>query len=306
MTNQSLVSNISVHERTPASLVLLTYNQASRIGEAVNGALTQNYSPLEIILSDDCSTDSTYELMQSIADSYRGPHRIILNRNTNNLGVPAHLNKAVGLSRGEVIITAAGDDISLPERANRSVGVLNDNPSWHSAVSFVLACSENETTPIRFYPSSRRLSPIEVCLRWNDPSLGAAACYRRAVFDSYPPLPTHLMSEDGLLKLRAMMLGGHGVIPEILVRYSTTTSSFAKSARFGSENMRVLMQFKQDIQQDLKSRTLTRMVCNVILDAQLRSLANEKAHFLDMACMRAARRISEMIDRLKRSRMRRD
>ncbi|MEO5658257.1 MAG: glycosyltransferase, partial [Polaromonas sp.] len=49
--------------KTPlVTFVLFAYNQKKFIAEAVNGALSQTYSPLQIILSDDASTDGTYEV----------------------------------------------------------------------------------------------------------------------------------------------------------------------------------------------------------------------------------------------------
>ena len=48
------------------SFLLLTYNQENYIQDAINGALAQTYSPLEIIISDDCSTDGTYKKIEEI------------------------------------------------------------------------------------------------------------------------------------------------------------------------------------------------------------------------------------------------
>ncbi|HUF60663.1 MAG TPA: glycosyltransferase, partial [Verrucomicrobiales bacterium] len=54
-------------ERPLVSFLLLAYNQEQYIHEAVEGAFSQTYSPLEIILSDDCSTDRTFEIMREMA-----------------------------------------------------------------------------------------------------------------------------------------------------------------------------------------------------------------------------------------------
>ena len=110
------------HHQSPSlvTFALLAYNQERYIGEAVQGAFSQTYCPLEIILSDDCSSDRTFEIMAKMAEAYDGPHKIILNRNEKNLGIGGHVNRIVELSSGELIVTAAGDDISLPERVNKT------------------------------------------------------------------------------------------------------------------------------------------------------------------------------------------
>ena len=109
------------NEKTLISFILLAYKQENYIEDAVKGALSQTYSPLEIILSDDNSPDNTYNVMKRIVDEYDGPHRIILNRNPENLGLVQHYNRVVfELSHGDLLVIAAGDDISRPDRALRS------------------------------------------------------------------------------------------------------------------------------------------------------------------------------------------
>src|SRR5574344_1400791 len=99
------------------SFCLFAYNQEKYISKAVHAALAQTYSPLEVVLSDDHSPDGTFEIMRRIAAEYRGPHRIILNRNERNLGLVAHINRVVAqCASGELLVLAAGDDWSKPER----------------------------------------------------------------------------------------------------------------------------------------------------------------------------------------------
>ena len=59
--------------------------------------------------------------MQEMAAAYRGPHRIILNRNPTNLGHARHVERIMEISSGAFIVESAGDDISLPERTERLV-----------------------------------------------------------------------------------------------------------------------------------------------------------------------------------------
>ncbi len=98
------------------SFLVATYNQENYIAEAVKGAFAQTYSPLEIIVSDDNSRDRTFEIVQEMAAGYRGPHKIILNKNATNLGIGGHVNRIMDLTQGELVVAGAGDDISVPER----------------------------------------------------------------------------------------------------------------------------------------------------------------------------------------------
>lgn len=106
-------------ERPLVTFAVFAYNQEKYIREAVEGAFAQTYEPLEIILSDDCSTDRTFEIMREMAAGYKGPHRVVLNKNGANLGVIDHLITVARLAQGELMVVAAGDDVSYPNRAER-------------------------------------------------------------------------------------------------------------------------------------------------------------------------------------------
>lgn len=62
-------------ERPLVTFALFACNQEKYIREAVEGAFSQSYEPLEIILSDDCSSDRTFE-MREMAAEYKGAHRL--------------------------------------------------------------------------------------------------------------------------------------------------------------------------------------------------------------------------------------
>src|SRR5882724_4061797 len=123
MTKPGSTGPIYSAERPLLTFAIASFNQERFIREAVEGALAQTYDPLEVVLSDDCSADSTFEIMRRMAADYRGPHRIILNQNPVRRSLGGHINKIVEVSRGEMIIGAAGDDISLPGRAARTFEV---------------------------------------------------------------------------------------------------------------------------------------------------------------------------------------
>ena len=84
-------------DRPLITFALFAYNQERFIREAVAGAFSQTYSPLEIILSDDCSSDRTFEIIQEMTAGYEGPHKVILNRNEKN---PPPFGNSVYSARG--------------------------------------------------------------------------------------------------------------------------------------------------------------------------------------------------------------
>lgn len=108
---------IDEHNNPLVTFALFAYEQEELIKEAIEGALAQAYQPLEVIISDDCSKDSTFETIQKLLSAYRGPHRVVARRAISNQGVIDHILSVARISLGELIIVAAGDDISYPHRS---------------------------------------------------------------------------------------------------------------------------------------------------------------------------------------------
>ncbi len=103
------------------SFCVMCYNQEIYIEEGLKAALAQTYEPLEVIVSDDGSIDKSWEIINRVAKEYKGPHKIILNRNETNLNLIKNFQKLCSLSSGELIIKADGDDVSCPNRAETLV-----------------------------------------------------------------------------------------------------------------------------------------------------------------------------------------
>ena len=90
-----------------ACVLLLAYNQQETIESAIDSVLGQQCEPIEIVLSDDASSDRSFELMQAAAERYRGPHVVVARRNATNLGIGQHYNELVRATRAPLLVTLA-------------------------------------------------------------------------------------------------------------------------------------------------------------------------------------------------------
>lgn len=214
-----------------ATFVVVAYRQERFIREAIEGALAQTYSPLEIILSDDCSPDSTYAIMEKAAQGYCGPHAVRVNRTENNGGLAAHLNNVLPQTRGKLVVLQAGDDISEPHRTETIVQRWLDRgqPSG-SFFSEYLAISETGTPlgvgggdSFRSDGSWQRLADRDSTIFGSYP--GCTHALTRDVYDFFGPLPQGIIQEDICLQLRAAAIGGVGFIQQPLVRYRHASGS---------------------------------------------------------------------------------
>jgi glycosyltransferase involved in cell wall biosynthesis len=99
------------------------YNCELYIKEAIYSILNQTFTDYELIIIDDCSTDSTADIIKDYSDS-----RIIFFEKDSNSGYTNSLNYGLSVAKGEYIARMDGDDISLPTRLEKQVHFLNSNP----------------------------------------------------------------------------------------------------------------------------------------------------------------------------------
>jgi glycosyltransferase involved in cell wall biosynthesis len=202
-------------------MLLLIYQQQATVEFAVRAALAQTYSALEIVISDDASTDATPAAIDRALDDYDGPHRIVRNRNSVNLGIGAHISKMVALSSGELIVIAAGDDVSLPERCERVAQAWLASGKRADLVSSALVDLDSEgNTHDRIVPTD--LSTYRDAADWlaRPPHvIGAAQAWTRRLFDRFGPLPAGVVGEDLIMVFRAIVSGGAITLPDALVLY---------------------------------------------------------------------------------------
>lgn len=205
------------------TFAVIAYNQERFIREAIEGAFAQTYEPLEIVLSDDCSSDGTFEIMQEMATAYKGPHRVVLNRNDPNLGLVPHIDRVMELVNGEFIVVNAGDDISVPERTDKLVHVWLESKKMCSLVHSAVMSTTAEREPIALRRPPARIINLptpKTIIADKAHVIGASASWSREVFEKYGQIGPGLSTEDRIIPFRAATLGGLEYIDEPLVLHN--------------------------------------------------------------------------------------
>lgn len=103
------------------TVVVLNYNQARFLQQAVDSVREQTYPNVEIILVNDASTDSSEKVIKNILARHPDIRYI---RNDQNLGNCRSFNKALRVAKGEYMIDLAADDMLLPDRVRLGVESL--------------------------------------------------------------------------------------------------------------------------------------------------------------------------------------
>jgi glycosyltransferase involved in cell wall biosynthesis len=112
------------------SVIIPTYNRAAYLTAAIDSVLAQTYRPLQLIVVDDGSTDNTAALVQRYSEGVeyiRQPQS----------GAGAARNRGLAAAAGNFIAFLDSDDLWLPEKAERQVGLLDENPEIEAVFSQV-------------------------------------------------------------------------------------------------------------------------------------------------------------------------
>ena len=106
------------------SIALCTYNGEKYLREQLDTLVDQTYKNLEIIIVDDCSTDSTMQILEEYAEQYIN---IKVYQNKKNLGYIKNFEKALSLCLGEYIAMSDQDDSWALNKIEYLVGLIKDN-----------------------------------------------------------------------------------------------------------------------------------------------------------------------------------
>lgn len=208
-------------EHPKVSFCLFAYNQEKYIEEALEGLFQQDYEPDEIILSDDCSADSTFARIEEYIRN-KDQSKIVLNRNEGNLGIARHVNLVNKIATGDLLILFAGDDISLPHRASLIVKKFQSLGadyicsavycfSDHYANNRIWEGHWKNTNPTR---STRREA-----YNYLPSAIGASEAWSSRLARNFSPLRSDVWAEDKVFAFRAFLTKSFYFVDEPLVYY---------------------------------------------------------------------------------------
>lgn len=159
------------------SVIMGIYNCAETLGGAINSIISQTYTNWELIMCDDCSTDNTYEIAQEYKNKY--PNNIILIKNKTNSKLAYSLNHCLEYATGTYVARMDADDISVPDRFEKQVTFLKNNPEI-DLVGTAMQRFDGNTLADIYYPPE---NPDYYTLKDEIPFCHATILIRRTVFD---------------------------------------------------------------------------------------------------------------------------
>lgn len=160
------------------SIIMATYNCEDTLKKSIDSILSQTYTDWEFIICDDCSTDSTLQILKEYEKKY--PKKIIIIQNEENSKLSFSLNHCLKYAKGEYIARMDADDISVRERLEKQVAFLDEHPEYAVVSTAMTPFDENGLRPTRYM----KPEPTKNDLVSRSPFAHATIVMRREAYDA--------------------------------------------------------------------------------------------------------------------------
>ena len=195
--------------------------------EQLQSLASQTLLPFEVVVTDDCSSDSTIPIIQEFSKLLN----IKVFVNDFSLKVTKNFEKAVSLCSGEIILMCDQDDIWHTDKLEKISNYFQENPTQLAVFSDAelvdekgVSLDKNFWSAVRFHESQKQQfkdgNEIELLLAGNR-TAGCMMAFRKELVEKIIPFPTHipLMIHDNWITIVVAMLDSLGMIEEKLVSY---------------------------------------------------------------------------------------
>ncbi|MGB2503270.1 MAG: glycosyltransferase family 2 protein [Flavobacteriaceae bacterium] len=217
------------------SVHMMTYNCEKYIDQSLKSVLRQKTTfPFEVIISDDASTDKTYQIITDIAEKY---DFIKPYQNKNNLGILKNFLTTLQRCKGEYVFDLAGDDwLSDPYALQTLVDELDQNPSF-SFVDSGFDCYYQRSGKIKSFVNKNIVTSAKEEYIVRHKIYGTSfmgCCYRKSSIEKYVNFDEYRKQqidfEDYPILTDLMMNSDFGLIPKVLSVYRKHRDSHSHKA----------------------------------------------------------------------------
>jgi glycosyltransferase involved in cell wall biosynthesis len=207
------------------SVVISVYNGEKYILDAVRSIFNQSYRYFELIIINDGSTDRTNEILHEIRDP-----RIRILHNSQNLGLIASLNLGLKAAQGQFIVRLDADDIAGPDRLEKQLGFLINNPKVGVlGTDYYLIDDKGQRLPNQIIFIQNLPNLLRWQLFFRCPLAHPTVMMRRDIFDKFGGYdPAYPHAEDYELWLRISPFVQMANLPEPLVQIRVHSTNISR------------------------------------------------------------------------------
>jgi glycosyltransferase involved in cell wall biosynthesis len=221
------------------SIAMTSFNGARYIQEQLDSIVSQTIPPAEIIISDDCSTDNTREIVSSYTLK---ESRIILLKNTQTLGFVKNFEKAISRCSEDYIALADQDDIWEPGKLEKLLANIGSSALIHSDASVIDSAGNNIHPSWSSFYKKNIGQPLLDHIMQKNTITGCTTLFTRDLASLLLPFPEEVPFHDWWLALVAYRNGGISYCAEPLVRYRLHSANAIGAGHTGLSRTRQLQQ----------------------------------------------------------------
>jgi len=203
------------------TVLMPAYNAEKYIETAIESIIDQTYKDFEFIIVNDCSTDSTLDIIERYAKQDK---RIKIISNKENQKIAQTLNNGLKEAKGKYIARLDADDWSYPERLEKQVNFMEENPDVVLSSGNMEICDgELNKKNISNYPLSDK-NIRKVFLQYN-PTVSPAMIWRREISEEIGGFSVNTMSEDYMFFMDMSSKGEVANLKDVLIKYRVLNTS---------------------------------------------------------------------------------
>ncbi len=208
------------------SVAMCTYNGEKYLKEQLESIASQVLLPYEMVVCDDCSSDDTMGILERFAKTC--PFQVHIYRNDKNMGSTKNFEKCVSLCTGDIIALCDQDDVWLPEKLEKIIGVFEKLPGAGVVFTDALVVDEklqplgyNMWDSTNFTNKQKkdilRGKPINTLLKQNV-ATGATMAFKSLYREKFFPIPVNWYHDSWIAFVIALFCDIR-FIEEPLIKY---------------------------------------------------------------------------------------
>ena len=261
------------------SVIVPIYNQAPFIRETVESVLSQDYQAIELLLSDDGSTDGTSSILRGFEAQ---DARVKLVASERNTGIARAFNRALDEHTGTYIAWLGGDDVMLPGKLSRQVAVLEARDDvvgcCHDADVFDSASGRSYGRFTEVYNGRRgvRDGGVELLLDPTYQMLPSTMMVRSAAVGGLRFDPRIRVSNDWLFDIQLFRHGKVVGLDDVLARYRRHERNATSRSADALEDALVVLTLAEARYPELHRLIRRRRVAAIFVEARARLGAGDR------------------------------
>lgn len=262
-----------------ATILLPTYNGQKYIVQMLKSIYLQDYRPIEVIISDDASTDKTVSVIkQWLKDKNTEDISFKVIKNADNIGLSGNLSRAAKYVHGSYLFLADQDDIWRSDKVSAQIEYLDNHQECVMCISDASIMNKRNEIVCRSYFKYINAYPVKrnYTKVLNSRILYAAncICLRTEHLDKIFPVPSGICEQDTFITIMAAHFGEIGYLTKALTLYRIHENNL--SGAYPMETNRNLFKAGYITYKAVKRKNWRESVDPVIIKRELERRFNEK------------------------------